>query len=110
MPKSYHAPAANPRAGPGDITSASGTRGESLMGRIGLGVGGGVFGAVAGAVLFWMINQSVQVNKVGLLRRQVWPVNDLWFWVGLGFALGFLGGVVLGARRAAHAQAARELA
>ncbi|HKB05414.1 MAG TPA: hypothetical protein VKD90_24530 [Gemmataceae bacterium] len=73
-------------------------------------VGSGAFGAAAGGFLFWFINRSYQVNGVGLLRRQDWPVNSPWVWVAVGFLVGVVGAQVVAARRAAHARKAREVA
>lgn len=80
------------------------------MGRQAGVVGSGVFGAAVGGFLFWIINRSYQINGVGLLRRQDWPVNTPWVWVAVGFLVGVVGALVANARRAAHARKAREVA
>jgi hypothetical protein len=65
--------------------------------------GSGLKAAVAAGILFWWVNNAHQVNGIGLLRRQAWPVNSPWVWVAVGFAIGAVGELVHGARRVGHA-------
>lgn len=80
------------------------------MGRLPAAIRAGVIAAGVAGFLFWLVNRSVQVNGVGLLRRQGGSVGDPWVWVAAGFALGFVGSLMHAARQAAHARAARTVA
>jgi len=80
------------------------------MGRLGAAIGAGIVIAIAAAILFWIVNRSVQVNNVGWLRRQGGLVGDPWVWAAVGFAIGCIGALIRATRLAAHARAAREVA
>jgi hypothetical protein len=94
----------------GHITFVTSPFGVRVMGRLGPAVGAGLLTAVAAGFLFWIVNRSVQINNVGWLRRQDWPVSDPWVWVGVGLVFGFVGSFIRPARQAGHTQAAREIA
>jgi hypothetical protein len=73
-------------------------------------IGSGILAAVAFAFVFWWINNIHQINGVGLLRRQDWPINSPWFWAAVGFAVGSFGNAVRALHLADHARKCRELA
>ncbi len=73
-------------------------------------VGSGLASAVVAAFLFWWLDGIYQVNGIGLLGRQGWPVNSLWIWGAVGFVVGAVVGLVQGAWRVGHARKTRELA
>jgi hypothetical protein len=79
------------------------------MGRLGAAVGSGIVTAIAAAILFWIVNRSMQINNVGWLRRQGGLVGDPWVWAAVGFAIGFVGAMVRAARLAAYARAVRDV-
>lgn len=70
----------------------------------------GISTAIAGGVLFWWINDTQRVNGVGFLRRQPWPINELWTWILVGFLVGLSIAWVRLKRRAEHAARSREVA
>jgi hypothetical protein len=80
------------------------------MPRWAVATGSGLIAAVAVGILFWWVDNLHQVNGIGLLRRQAWPVNSPWVWVAAGFAIGAVGELVSGGRRVGHARKTRELA
>src|SRR5688500_2563397 len=80
------------------------------MARFLTSLGSGLGLAIVAGFLFWWANGFHRVNGVGLLRRQEWPVSELWFWIALGFTVGLVGGWVRATRRADHARTAREVA
>jgi hypothetical protein len=73
-------------------------------------VGSGLGSAAVTGFLFWWINSLHQVNGVGLLQRQDWPVSSFWVWLGCGFVLGVIGRFVGVTKRASHNRSTRELA
>src|SRR5262249_11816078 len=85
-------------------------RSEAVMARWAAAVGSGLLAAAAAGFLFWVVNSTHQVNGVGLLRRQDWPVSSPGAWVAVGAALGMVGALVRAARRAGHARTTREVA
>jgi hypothetical protein len=73
-------------------------------------VGSGLGSAAVAGFLFWCVNNLHRVNGIGLLQRQVWPVNSPWSWIAVGFVCGAVGRFVRGARRLGHARKTQELA
>jgi hypothetical protein len=73
-------------------------------------VGSGIAAAVVAGFLFWIINRSYEVNNVGLLRRQDWPISDPWMWAAAGFVVGLVSSLIWAARRAAYLRAVRAVA
>lgn len=73
-------------------------------------VGSGLAAAVVAGFLYWWLDGMHQVNGIGLLGRQGWPVNSPWMWGAAGFVVGSVVGLVQGARRVGYARDARELA
>jgi hypothetical protein len=73
-------------------------------------LGSGLFAAAAFGFFYWWIDRMHQVNGVGLLRRQDWPLNTPWIWVALGFVIGTLAALRRGGRQREHAGATRALA
>jgi hypothetical protein len=73
-------------------------------------LGSGIFTAIVGGFLFWWVNSLHRVNGVGLLRRQDWPINQLWLWIAAGFTVGLIAGWLRAVRKADHARKAREVA
>jgi len=70
----------------------------------------GIATAIVGGVLFWWINDTHRVNGVGFLRRQPWPISELWTWIIVGFFVGVVVTSIRLRRRADHALRSRELA
>jgi len=66
--------------------------------------------AIAGGILFWWINGTHRVNGVGFLRRQPWPINELWIWIFVGFLVGVVIAWVKFKRRTEHTGRSREVA
>src|SRR5262245_47701619 len=73
-------------------------------------VASGIISAIFAGFLFWFINSIHQVNGVGLLRRQEWPVSSLWSWIAFGAAFGMVGTFANGVLLAHHARKTRDLA
>src|SRR5271156_4766871 len=80
------------------------------MSRLAAAVGSGLVAGAAFAVFFWWINNTHQVNGVGLLRRQDWPMNSPWVWACVGFAVGSAGNLAKAFRQTDHAHKTRQLA
>jgi hypothetical protein len=89
---------------------SEGLDGKVFMARWAAVIVVGIFSAVGAGFFFWFVNGMHRVGGVGLLRRQEWPVNSLWFWVVLGGMFGALAKLVGDARRVSHARNARALA
>ncbi len=73
-------------------------------------IGSGIVAAAAFGFMFWWINNIHQLNGVGLLRRQDWPINSPWLWAAAGFAVGTFGRLVQTLHQADHARKTRQLA
>jgi len=43
-------------------------------------VGASIPGAIAGAIVWNVVNSSYQVNGQGILERQAWPLNNVYTW------------------------------
>ncbi len=66
-----------------------------------IGSGGGI------AALWWMINRTYQINGVGWLERQPFPLNNVWIFATVGAVSGFVLGVL---RHRRNVQLREELA
>lgn len=67
----------------------------------------GTGGAVAAA--WWMVNRTFQINGVGWLERQEFPLNSIWVFGIVGAVIGFAIGVVRHRRDVRYSEEAAEI-